>query len=784
MTTAARDRLAKLLGGQARTAAPSMEVTAPPNDIRVDVAGIGRLQYPVTAGPAKKLIRLGAPASFGKGAETITDPQVRDTWEIPKDLVRVEWDEAALESVLGDVREGLGLPWHCGLEIDFHSMLVYEKGQFFVAHQDTEKDDAMIGTLVVTLPSAYTGGTLLIGRDEEWTAHNGSKTAHTLVAFYADLRHEVLPVKTGYRITVTYNLLLRGDTSVRDTGDDATVAELANCLTEHFTTRAARYYGGQAEDPPNRLAYLLDHEYTPRGLSWSRLKGADASRCDLLCTAAEKADCEVVLALADVKETHSAYDADEYHERGRYGRYENWDDEDEDEDWDDEDEGDGGSGEYVIEDLVDSEVAITRWLDPAGKRAEDVSLHVGSHEVCASTPSGALKPYESSYEGYMGNWGNTLDRWYKRGAVLIWPRAQAFANRAETSPAWAMDELDARARSGDLEGARTAAGTLGSFWEQAARRAESALLPKALRSANTLDHAGIAMTLLRPFHLETLRAEHAAALGGLAVRYGQQWATELLGTWSGDSKSWDYARGRQDWTLALPELCQALLVTGPDEAMLARQLFGLTWEWLRGRITGELAAPSPRQRRMALDGLGAALTAILTIAAQAGMTAEVEEVTDFARLQSHEVIPLLLAALRAASTLPGDVRRDGGFGDLAKGCAARLQVLLGRPPRAAGDWSIQLPAGCACELCATLKTFLANPARRTYEWRLRKESRHHIHSRIDAAELPVTHVTRRTGSPYTLVLTKTEALFSTDRDTRARDAASLDWLSATWSTAR
>ncbi len=132
---------------------------------------------------------------------------------------------------------------------------------------------------------------------------------------------------------------------------------------------------------------------------------------------------------------------------------------------------------------------ITRWLGPDGKRAEDMSLSIWSHEACASTPSGDLKPYESSYEGYMGNWGNTLDRWYKRGALLIWPREQAFANRAETSPAWAMDQLDARARSGDVAGARAAAGTLSSFWENAARAQESALLPKPTSPRRSCAHS-------------------------------------------------------------------------------------------------------------------------------------------------------------------------------------------------------------------------------------------------------------------------------------------------------
>jgi hypothetical protein len=792
MATAARDRLAQLLrGDDAKGAAPSMELTAPLSATRVDVEGLGRIQYPVSAAQAKKLIQLAAPARFGKGEDTITDTQVRDTWEIPKDLVRVEWDPGAIASVLDDVRDGLGLPWHCEVGISFHSLLVYEKGQFFVAHQDSEKDDAMIGTLVVTLPSAYTGGALLVGQDEERVAYQGSKTAHTLVAFYADLRHEVLPVKTGYRVTLTYNLLLRGDTSGPAPDDDSTVAELAHSLSEHFGTPVPRYFGGPAGDPPGRLAYLLDHEYTPRGLSWSRLKGIDARRAGLLRAAADKAGCEAVLGLAEVQETHEAFPADDYYGDGGYDRYQDWD---EDEDEDDDGSGDGsGDGEYEVQSLVNSEVSITRWLGPDGKRPEDVSLYIPDGEVCASTPSGSLKPYASEYEGYMGNYGNTLDRWYKRGVLLIWPREQAFANRAETSPAWAMDELDARARSGDAEGARAAARTLGSFWESAARGHEPALLPPALVAAHSLDDPEIARALLSPFRVEALGAAHARALADLAARYGGEWAERLVKTWFGDSRSWSYGQGRREWVLTLPDLCEQLLATGDHGARLARQVLGLAWEWLRATITSEIASRSPSHRARALEGLGEPLAAIVTIAAwpdaaspggaasPAGAAGLAEEITDFARQQPHEVIPLLLATLRAAVPLSGQIRYDDSFIDLANGCAARLRVLLARPSRAAGDWSIQLPAGgCACDLCATLKAFLGNPVKRTFEWPLRKDDRHHIHSRIDAAELPVTHVTRRAGRPYTLVLSKTDALFDTERQAEAQNRADLDWLAIEW----
>lgn len=161
-----------------------------------------------------------------------------------------------------------------------------------------------------------------------------------------------------------------------------------------------------------------------------------------------------------------------------------------------------------------------------------------------------------------------------------------------------------------------------------------------------------------------------------------------------------------------------------------------------------------------------------------------EEITDFAAQQPHVVIPLLLAALRNATQFPPDFRQQSGFSDLAKGCAARLRVLQGLPRRADDDWSIELPPGCACELCSTLKWFLVSPTRRAYQWPLATGNRQHIHSRIDAAELPVTHVTRRTGRPYTLVLSKTQQLFDAEREARGRDEDALQWLVAQWHVSR
>ncbi|MGW0194269.1 2OG-Fe(II) oxygenase [Nonomuraea sp. NPDC003201] len=166
------------------------------------VDGVGPLRFPVSDEQAVRPQGLGRPARFGRGEQTLTDTEVRDTWEVPKELVHIEWADT-FEAVLDVMRAELALPPHSRLTPDLHSMLLYETGQFFVAHQDSEKDDAMVATLVVTLPSAHTGGELVIEHLGQATKYRGSKAAVSLVAFYAYCGRQVLPVKTGNRVTLT-----------------------------------------------------------------------------------------------------------------------------------------------------------------------------------------------------------------------------------------------------------------------------------------------------------------------------------------------------------------------------------------------------------------------------------------------------------------------------------------------------------------------------------------------------------------------------------------------------
>lgn len=781
----ARERLAVLLAAQDERSSSVQLQARPPGDLHLEVEGIGRITLPVPAGQARRLRALGRPARFGRGEATLTDPAVRDTWEVPPELVRAEWTGGTtLDDALEAVREELGLPPHCRLTAVLHSLLVYEKGQFFLPHQDSEKDDAMVATLVVTLPTAHTGGELVVHHLGTATTYRGLKDRLSLVAFYADCRHEVRPVTSGRRITLTYDLLLHGDPAQR-TADAATVSDAGRLLREHFTTPVGHRYRGTSGTPPHRLAFLLDHEYSERGLSWSRLKGTDADRAWLLRAAADVAGCQAVLALTEIKETWDAYDPDDDYRRSRRGRR-RWADDDPDDEGDAQDD----DTHYEVTDLLDSSLKLTWWTEPTGTTGttgrtgttgEDISLDLSDAEVCTATPSSDLQPYASEYEGYMGNYGNTLDRWYRRAAVVVWPRDLGFANRAEASPSWALNELSAR--SHDPDDARTAAATLAPFWDTAVRGGERPmnLLATALTAALAVDDPQTAALLLHPFAVEDLRPRHAASFAGLTERYGEQWTDVLLSTWFDTRRPWT-ANGpaRDRWLTTLPDLSDALAATGPAGTSTAHRLLESAWIFVAATLTSAAASSSATHRRQHLAQLGPVLAAVLTPTATLPAADLHDTIIEHCRRHGDALTPCLLPALRAAPATPTGQGRTDPFARLAADQATHLQARLARPVRAEDDWSIRPPGGCTCELCTTLNAFLADPTRRTLDWPLAQNRRSHIHSRIDQADLPVTHQTRRHGSPYTLVLTKTANLFRREAQQRAQDQADLDWLLERW----
>lgn len=67
----------------------------------------------------------------------------------------------------------------CSIEARLHKLLLYEQGGHFSAHQDTEKERGMIGTLVVQLPyvEGHSGGSLTVRHKGRQFIHNFAQVA-------------------------------------------------------------------------------------------------------------------------------------------------------------------------------------------------------------------------------------------------------------------------------------------------------------------------------------------------------------------------------------------------------------------------------------------------------------------------------------------------------------------------------------------------------------------------------------------------------------------------------
>jgi predicted 2-oxoglutarate/Fe(II)-dependent dioxygenase YbiX len=166
-----------------------------------------------------RLLRLldeDAPAErapYGLGRDTIVDPQVRRTWQIGAERVRISgkhW-ERTLQTILARVADGLGVAEPIAAEL--YKLLVYDKGSFFVSHRDTEKAPGMFATPVIVPPSTSSGGELVVrhrGRDARLDLRCEDPSEAAFAAFYADCLHEVLPVTSGCRLALVYNLLCKG----------------------------------------------------------------------------------------------------------------------------------------------------------------------------------------------------------------------------------------------------------------------------------------------------------------------------------------------------------------------------------------------------------------------------------------------------------------------------------------------------------------------------------------------------------------------------------------------
>ncbi len=197
------------------------------------------------------------------------------------------------------------------------------------------------------------------------------------------------------------------------------------------------------------------------------------------------------------------------------------------------------------------------------------------------------------------------------------------------------------------------------------------------------------------------------------------------------------------------------------------------WTWLAARIDQWVKPPLSSYSMKIIIEASRPIVGLLATAARAGDRDLQSMIVKRLTAERGYPIDAAMAVLRAGAPHGGAVL---GLVALHEDCTRTLDKALSAPPRTVGDWSITTQLGCKCELCTRLDRFLRSSSEQQLEWPLAKDRRAHVHGTITSHELPVNHVTRRTGSPYTLVLTKTRALFTAEAAERATWARDLVWL--------
>ena len=272
--------------------------------------GLGELAFPLPASQVKELIPLAEAAPYGLGEKTVLDESVRKCWQLDEAQLSFkspEWQKF-LDRTVACVRENLGVEGR--VSAIPYKLLIYGKGGHFRAHRDTEKLDAMFGTLIIALPCAHEGGRLFVRHDGREMEVDFSREKHAFrhAAFFADCEHEVEPVRSGFRCCLVYNLRLdAGDPGKLNLSQTAQARTLLAPLKTLLRSRAEEL-----------TAVLLEHGYTEANLTIRNLKGHDQSRARALFAASEEAGAVAHLALVTFHQSGELQDGYGYGRR-RYG---------------------------------------------------------------------------------------------------------------------------------------------------------------------------------------------------------------------------------------------------------------------------------------------------------------------------------------------------------------------------------------------------------------------------------------------------------------------------------
>lgn len=729
-----------------------LEIFAP----NISVDGVGTVALPLLPQQAAALAAVAEQAPYGRGPDTLVDTEVRRTWQIDAEHVHIggrHW-AANLQAIVARCAEGLGVQGPVSAEL--YKMLVYDEGSFFLGHRDTEKQPGMFATLVVVLPSRYAGGELLIRHQDcevclELNSEDAAEVA--FAAFYADCWHEVRPVTAGCRLALVFNLVRPGrGKRLQPPASDAEVDRVAALLAQWRCELAAG-----STQVPAKLIHPLEHVYTEAEIGFETLKNADAAVGALLVKAAQRAQCDLSLALVNIDETGSAEEI--YCGRSRHYHR------------------DSDTEAFEMGEVFERRLVLTGLRAPDDSRAVLQRLPFIEDELCPPEVFADAEPDEIQFFEATGNAGATFERSYRRAALVLWPserrldlivavgRDVSLPWLADLVRRWQQGDPDEQAVANLWRQAHELACVIARNWTERARwergsesagcfleavrmlkdrEALQAYIDKVTISGDYEqgDNAGLvsALALLPPLEAaETVRriVTANAARDPAACAELLRMMSEALGA------AHDPAA-----TAALQQAAADLIVELPGQpAALARGASGQV------RPTSALVVDL-LQASLALqaDGVGHRLVA-----------------DALAQPDVFPMDPILVPAALALVAATEAQRSWPPILALRGACRNHLARRIAEPLQPPADLSRPSHVRCRCTHCIQLAHFLADPQRKQWVLKAAEAQRSHVEDSIRRDACDVDTETLRHTRPYELRCTKNQASYRRRVAQRERD---------------
>ena len=705
----------------------------------LEVNGIGPVGLPVSGAQAQELVGVCHQAPYGKGEETLVDTSVRRVWALDSEhftLSNPQWPQF-IEARLKHIQEQLGLEDQ-NLACHLYQLLLYEPGSFFLPHQDGEKLEGMVATLVVVLPSIYTGGELLVSHcgHEETIDFSGPESAFNLhiAAFYADCEHEIKPVRTGYRLSLVYNITLaKSKKTIKAPQYSSQTAEIANLLQRW-----------QLKDKPDKLVVLLDHEYTQKGLTPDRLKGTDRAKTQALFAAAPQAGCRAYLALLTLHELGEA-EGDDY--GGYNSRYSEPDD-------------------YTMGEIYDRSLTAKKWTDPHGNPIDFGELTIDEEEIVSVIDLTDVEP-EEEFEGYTGNAGMELQRWYRHGAIVLWPENRHFEILCDAGIESALAGLQQMVKQWKGDSAD------GELKQRCILFAQTILARWPKRENNYIHYADDRKSHNMPALLDVLddRELIAGYIGDVLDRDATEHPERSLARLC---KRHGWLTYQKPLTLLLKNtnnstitrnftILESLCVNKDEHADRYSLCKGLAAHALRALkdLDGTKDDESSwhgksSDRKELITLLFKSLKAVGATDPLAELVDHIVNLPEEYVLTTVQIPALFDLATWLGRTLGAECSSLVSWLD---SCRRDLITRTENEPQPPSDWKRPVKLSCSCTYCRELSSFLNNPDETSHRFRLRKDRRQHLHQIIERHQCDTTHVTERRGSPQTLVCEKTNGTY-------------------------